>query len=162
MAFDAYLDIETTGISYQYASLTVVGIALADPRPYHVFQLVGEQITSENILGILRPAGCIYTYNGSRFDLPFIRAKLDLDLGRLFRHVDLMYHCWRQRLKGGLKAVERQLGICRTLQGMDGRMAVELWWRYVSDNDTEALNLLLQYNKEDVLGLYLLRCRLGL
>ncbi|MDH7598688.1 MAG: ribonuclease H-like domain-containing protein [Sedimentisphaerales bacterium] len=162
MTFDAYLDIETTGIWQAYAELTVVGVALADPQPYHFFQLIGDQITAENLLGILRPAGHIYTYNGARFDLPFIRAKVGLDLRSMFMHTDLMYHCWRRGLKGGLKAVERQLGIARQTADVDGRMAIELWWRYVRGGDTEALGLLLGYNREDVLNLYHLRCRLGL
>jgi len=162
MPFDAYLDVETTGMSHAHSELTVVGVALADPQPYHVYQLVGQQITAENLLSILRPVGCVYTYNGSRFDLPFIKAKLGIDLASRFRHVDLMYGCWRCRLFGGLKAVERHLGIDRQIKDIDGRMAVELWWRYVKENDQEALATLLGYNREDVLNLHFLRSRLGL
>jgi len=161
MPLDAYLDIETTGLSSRYAGLTVVGVALADPVPYCVFQLVGDQITRENVLGLLRPVGHLYTYNGSRFDLPFIRAKLGLDLTRPFRHVDLMVACWRNSLKGGLKAVERQLGIERQLPHVDGMMAVQLWWEYVNTGNPDALDTLLAYNREDVLNLYVLRQRLG-
>jgi uncharacterized protein YprB with RNaseH-like and TPR domain len=161
MKYDAYLDIETTGLSSRVAGLTVVGVALADPVPYHVFQLVGGEITAEALHSILRPVGCLYTYNGSRFDLPFIRAKLGLDLGRQFRHVDLMYACWRQQLKGGLKAVERRLGIERQLTNVDGTMAVQLWWEYIHTGNPDALDTLLAYNREDVLNLHTLRGRLG-
>ena len=160
MDCDAYLDIETTGLSRRLSGLTVVGVALADEAPYHVFQLVGDEITAQNLLGILRSVGCIYTYNGRRFDLPFIRAKLGLDLARQFRHVDLMYDCWRNRLKGGLKAVERQLGIARQLPHVDGYMAVQLWWEYVNTGNPDALDTLLAYNREDVLNLHTLRERL--
>jgi len=31
--------------------------------------------------------------------------------------------------------------------------AVRLWWRYVNDYDEDALNTLLEYNKEDVVNL---------
>jgi uncharacterized protein YprB with RNaseH-like and TPR domain len=102
----------------------------------------------------------IYTYNGSRFDLPFIRSKLGIDLAVLFPHRDLMYDCWRNNLRGGLKAVERQLGIDRELVGVDGYEAVKLWWRYVESFDLDALNTLLAYNKEDVVNLKVLKERL--
>jgi len=159
---DAYLDIETTGLSRDYAGLTVVGVALADEAPFQVFQLVGDEISAEGLLAILRPVGCLYTYNGRRFDLPFIRAKLGLDLARQFQHVDLMYSCWRHQLKGGLKSVERQVGIERQLPHVDGFMAVQLWWEYVNTGNPEALDTLLAYNREDVLNLHTLRNRLGL
>jgi len=42
-----------------------------------------------------------------------------------------MHHCWRNNLYGGLKAVERTLGIPRKLKEVDGYEAVKLWWRYV-------------------------------
>lgn len=102
-----------------------------------------------------------YSYNGSRFDLPFIRAKLGIDLNECFRHRDLMYDCWKNDLKGGLKAVERRLGIERKLQGVDGYVAVQLWWDYMNNNDEQALRVLLDYNKEDVVNLKALRRKLG-
>jgi uncharacterized protein YprB with RNaseH-like and TPR domain len=160
---DAYLDIETTGLHHSYAGLTVIGVALADAgqAPHQVIQLVGDEISAESLLGVLRPVEGLYTYNGSRFDLPFIHAKLDVDLVRRFRHVDLMYHCWRNQLKGGLKSVERQLGIARELTGIDGFMAVQLWWEYINTGNPEPLETLLAYNREDVINLHTLRLRLG-
>ena len=54
-------------------------------------------------------------------------------------------------------AVERQLGIMRELTEIDGMEAVRLWWRYVNHTDQGALNTLLEYNKEDVLNLRVLK-----
>jgi hypothetical protein len=71
-----------------------------------------------------------------------------------------MYDCWRRNLYGGLKAVERQLGISRQLKDIDGRQAITLWWNYRLGNDHKSLSLLLQYNKEDVLNLQELRNKL--
>jgi len=68
-----------------------------------------------------------------------------------------MYDCWRNNLYGGLKAVERQLGIERSLKEVGGYEAVRLWWRYVDYFDTDALSTLLEYNKEDVLNLRVLK-----
>ena len=72
-----------------------------------------------------------------------------------------MYNCWRRDLKGGLKVVEVRLGIARRLPDMNGYMAVKLWWDYVNDNDLEALRVLLEYNREDVMNLHVLREKLG-
>ena len=73
---------------------------------------------------------------------------------------DLMYDCWQCNLYGGFKAVERQLGIERKLTEVNGWEAVRLWWRYVDYFDLDALNTLLEYNKEDVLNLKTLKERL--
>lgn len=157
---DAYLDIETTGLSPRYCEITVIGIHLVSENDSRFLQLVGEDATSDNILQALNGVGTLYTYNGSRFDLPFINSRLGINLGQLFSHCDLMYHCWRNNLYGGFKAVERRLGIERQLKEVDGLEAVRLWWRYVNDYDEEALATLLEYNREDVVNLKALKERL--
>jgi hypothetical protein len=73
-----------------------------------------------------------------------------------------MYNCWKSNLYGGFKAVERQLGIERRLNEVNGYEAVLLWWRYVNDGDKDALSTLLEYNKEDVVNLKHLKERLGI
>lgn len=155
-----YLDIETTGFSCQYCDLTVVGIAVVREGGHRFGQLYGAQINADSVLGLLEGVDELYTYNGSRFDLPFIKGSLGLDLRKQFAHTDLMYTCWRKELKGGLKAVEVRLGIERHLTDMNGFMAVQLWWDYANSNDTEALQRLLEYNREDVMNLHVLREKL--
>ena len=157
---EAYLDIETTGLSAAHGEITVVGIYLCNGGDSRFLQMVGRDITADGVLGALEGVRTIYTYNGSRFDLPFIRTYLGVDLESLLAHRDLMYDCWRCRLYGGFKAVERQLGIPRKLKGVDGFEAVRLWWRYVDSFDLEALKKLLEYNREDVLNLKSLKERL--
>ena len=157
----AYLDIETTGLSHNYCHLTVIGIFLEKNRKYRVIQLIENDLSQRKLLKSLKGADEIYTYNGSRFDLPFIKARLGLDLKQYFKHTDLMYECWRQGLKGGLKVVEQLLGINRKLKGVDGYMAVQLWYAYVNDDDKQALQTLLAYNEEDVVNLRVLRRKLG-
>ncbi len=71
-----------------------------------------------------------------------------------------MYDCWRNNLYGGLKSVERQLGIKRRLNDINGWEAVKLWWRYANDYDEKALAILLEYNKEDVINLKALKEKL--
>ncbi len=154
---EAFLDIETTGLSSEYCEITVVGIYLVGGFDIRFMQLVGADVTADNILEALAGVDVIYSYNGSRFDLPFISSHLRLNLAELFTHHDLMYDCWQNNLYGGLKCVEQQLGIPRQLKDMNGAEAVSLWWRYVNDYDQDALAVLLAYNKEDVVNLKTLK-----
>jgi len=155
--FEAYLDIETTGLSLYIDNITVIGIYVVRGRGGSLVQLVGEQVTKTNLLKSLDGVDRIYTYNGSRFDLPFIQSSLNVDLVESFQHRDLMYDCWRNNLYGGLKAVEEQLGIVRRLKGINGYEAVRLWWKYQNQRDRHALRTLLEYNREDVVNLRILR-----
>jgi uncharacterized protein YprB with RNaseH-like and TPR domain len=157
---ESFLDIETTGLSPTYCEITVVGIHLTNGTEGRLVQLVGDDATADRVLEALEGTSMIYSYNGSRFDLPFIHSRLGVDLATLFPHRDLMHDCWRKQLYGGLKCVERKLGIERQLKGVDGLEAVRLWWRYVNDYDEKALATLLEYNKEDVLNLRSLKERL--
>jgi hypothetical protein len=160
MKYRAYLDIETTGLSRYYADLTVIGIALEKSRKYQVIQLIEDDLYPEKLMDSLEGVDEIYTYNGSRFDLPFIKAKLGVDLNKCFKHTDLMYNCWRHKLKVGLKAVERLLDIKRNLKDVNGYIAVQLWFDYVNSNNKQALRTLLKYNQEDVVNLRCLRRKL--
>jgi uncharacterized protein len=158
----AYLDIETTGLSPYTSELTVVGICLEHrDRSTKTVQLVGREISPEGIESAVGEACTVYTYNGSRFDLKFIQAKLGIDITGMCLHEDLMYSCWKRRLYGGLKSVERQLGIPRKLTGIGGEDTIRLWYDYL-DGDEGSLRLLLEYNREDILNLIMLRERLGL
>jgi len=154
---EAYLDIETTGLSPSFSEITVVGIHICSGADTRFVQLVGENVTADNLLEALEGVDVIYTYNGSRFDLPFIYARLGVDLVSLFTHRDLMYECWKNNYYGGFKVVESQLGIERRLKEVNGSVAVRLWWRYVNDYDENALAILLEYNKEDVVNLKTLK-----
>ncbi len=96
MKLRAYLDIETTGLSRYKCDLTVIGIAVENGRKCQVIQLIEDDLYEEKLLKILKGIDEIYTYNGSRFDLPFIETKLGVDLKECFQHTDLMYDCWVQ------------------------------------------------------------------
>ena len=154
---EAYLDIETTGLSPWDSEITVVGIHRCNGDYTNFIQLVGKDISIESIFDALYGVEVLYTYNGSRFDLPFIHSRLGISLSETFKHHDLMYDCWKNNLYGGFKAVERQLGIDRKLTEVNGYEAVRLWWRYVNDYDHNALDTLLEYNREDVVNLKTLK-----
>jgi len=185
MAIRGYLDIETTGLSRNYCDLTVVGVGFESGGVFECVQLVGDKIYPDALNKLFKKAPVFYTYNGKRFDLPFIKVKLQVDLtdyagheDLMYRcwkndlygglkavekklgHEDLMYRCWKNDLYGGLKAVEKKLGIERNTADVDGRMAVSLWYDYRNRNNKKALELLLKYNEEDVRNLVTLREKL--
>lgn len=157
---EAYLDIETTGLSPFDCEITVIGVHICNGENTQFIQIVGQEITASKLLEALQGIDILYTYNGSRFDLPFIHERLGINLAGLFTHHDLMYDCWRKNLYGGFKSVEQQLGIERRLLDVNGFEAIRLWWRYVDSFDLEALNTLLEYNKEDVVNLKTLKAEL--
>ncbi len=158
----AYLDIETTGLSTSCSELTVIGILIENGPDETFIQLVGDDISSLRLLKIIENIKTLYTYNGSRFDLPFIKSKLGIDIKSSCIHNDLMLGCWEKNLFGGLKNVERTLGIKRELKDVDGQMAVILWNNYRLYGDKNSLKTLLEYNKEDVLNLKILRQKLNI
>ncbi len=160
--WEAYLDIETTGLSAEYCQITVVGIYLTNGCKDSLVQLVGDKVNGDSILEAIQGVSKLYTYNGRRFDLPFIYVRHGVNLETICAHTDLMYNCWRNNLYGGLKKVEQILGIERKLKDVDGLAAVRLWWSYVNDYDQEALKTLLEYNKEDVLNLKILKERVSM
>ena len=66
-------------------------------------------------------------------------------------HIDLMYLCRRVGLKGGQKAIERELNINVRNDGenLDGAQAVILWHQYTR-GDEDALIRLIAYNRADI------------
>lgn len=145
-----YLDIETTGCSGS-SQVTVVG--LYDGTRTQSF-VAGDNL--DQVPEVLAQYGMIVTFNGASFDLPFLRRRFP-DLPTNHLHLDLMHALRRIGLTGGLKTVERRVGIERAddLRGLDGRDAVRLWREYCR-GDGEALDTLVRYNAADIENLEVL------
>lgn len=145
----AFLDIETTGLEAGGRSyVTVVG--LFDGERTHFF-IQGKNMN--DFARVIRKYSVIVTYNGKQFDLPFLKYAFNgLDFPHA--HIDLKYLLQRLGYFGGLKKIEKALGIKRgrRVKNLSGFDAVKLWNRYL-DGEPEALELLLEYNREDVVNL---------
>ncbi len=150
---NAFLDVET---SWE-RTITIIGIYKSGEG---TTQLIAPDINQAVLLATLGNVERIYTYNGSGFDLPVIERWLGINLTKIAPHRDLMHDCWKKKLKGGLKAVERTLGIHRDTEGVDGLQAMKLW-AASQQGDSEALDLLLRYNKEDCENLEALAHKIG-
>jgi hypothetical protein len=101
------------------------------------------------------------TFGGSVFDLPLLRRTVT-HLEEPAVHVDLRLLAQRVQLRGGLKALEAELGCQRPahLSGLTGLEAQALWAQWHDRGAGDALRLLIEYNLRDVSGLrvVLLEC----
>ncbi len=146
----AYLDIETDGRA-AYANVTVVGIY----RDGCSTTLVrGQDLTSASLAKALDGVKLLVTFNGSSFDLPILGFHYPLMVPRV-PHFDLRHACRRIGLAGGLKSVEKQLGMCRAreVEYVTGEEAVYLWRAWERSGSKNALKLLKRYNEEDTVNL---------
>lgn len=143
----AYVDIETTGMSRYDSAITVIGIF--DGTACYSY-INGDNLAAADAK--LREFEILVTFNGKQFDLPFIESHFSCSYDVV--HLDLRYMLKEIGLSGGLKSIERQLGIARAdnLIGVDGFEAVRLWQRHCR-GDKQALDKLLQYNQEDIVNL---------
>ncbi len=144
----AFLDIETTGLSLGRDAVTVVGVF--DGHRERSF-VKGDNL--EDLPHALARAKLLVTFNGARFDVPFLRKAFPrMALDQI--HLDVMGPLRRLGFFGGLKAIEQDLGIHRSEEtaGLSGFDAVGLWRAHRAGH-AEALDLLLQYNMEDVVNL---------
>ncbi|MBI3033852.1 ribonuclease H-like domain-containing protein [Candidatus Woesearchaeota archaeon] len=144
-----FLDIETSGLS-DYDDITVVG--LYDGKDAKTM-IKGINLNYKHLQEELAKYKMIITFNGLSFDIPFIRKFISV---QNIPHFDLRFGCRKLGLTGGLKSIERQLGIKRSnevVAGMNGGDAAELWRMHKGSGDDYYLNLLVEYNEEDVLNL---------
>lgn len=145
----AYIDIETTGLDRKRNSITTISIH--DGQKTRTL-IKGQNLTQQTLQNELNKHSLLVSFNGARFDLPFIQQKfpnIQLD----HPHIDLMYPCKKLGLSGGLKNIEKQLEITRgDVDGVDGREAVRLWKQY-QKGDQKALQKLIKYNQKDVTNL---------
>jgi len=152
----AYLDIETDGSPGDHlpagedapGGTTVV--AIWDGFKARVF-LRGRDL--HEIPDYLSQYKVLCTFNGKSFDLPYLEARY----GKGFfsgAHIDLRPVTRAVELTGGLKKIEKQLGIERPamIRNYTGYDAVKLWAAYKRGRD-DALEPLARYNLADAVNL---------
>jgi uncharacterized protein YprB with RNaseH-like and TPR domain len=145
------LDIESNGLPpWDGGYPTVVG--LYDGHDYRAF-IRGRDLTAEHLMRALGGYKYLITFYGSVFDVPFLSRSLEgFALG--IPHFDLCFGARRLGFRGGLKKLEKHLGMERAeeTRGLDGYDAVILWERAQRGRDN-ALDLLVKYNREDTVNL---------
>jgi uncharacterized protein len=143
-----FLDIETNGGYQGLEEITLIGLfdgslvrTFISGRDLHEFE---EAIQAYDL---------VITYNGTGFDLPCLKRcfrHLTLPAG----HIDLRFLLKKIGLAGGLKAIEKKVGLVRDAEvdGLNGFDAVHLWKAY-EWGDESALRRLILYNTADIVHL---------
>ncbi len=140
-----FLDIETTGLSREIHYATVIG-ALFRRRFY---QWVWPE-PLDKLAELLEIAPLVITFNGKRFDLPFLRRHAPA-LPAPRAHLDLLPVVRGAGFKGGQKEVEAFLGLQRdsSIRDYGGAEAVMAWCGALYGN-RKSFRELLAYNRADV------------
>jgi len=143
----AYLDIETTGLSFTDHCITT--ISLYDGKEVFTY------VQGENLADFAEDIGqyqLLVTYNGKAFDVPMLERHFGCKLTQA--HIDLRPLLQGLGFVGGLKGCEKQMGLDRgDLAGVDGYFAVLLWREYCRTKARLVLETLLAYNVEDAVNL---------
>ena len=104
----------------------------------------------DELAALVQSAPLVVTFNGKRFDLPFLQAKAPM-IPAPKAHIDLLYIVRALGIKGGQKPAEVALGLKRddNILEMDGLEAVACWCSGLY-GDSRNYNRLLRYNRADV------------
>ena len=146
----AYLDIETDGLDRD----SLVTVVTVHRKKGTMTLTHGIDLDAESLQKALDGCKLLVTFNGKCFDVPVLKYSfptVDLDIP----HFDLRYGCGRIGLRGGLKPIERILGITRAddIGDVDGEEAVRLWKEWERHGDSESLRILTKYNRADTINL---------
>lgn len=144
-----YLDIEVTGVNM---SDDLLMIGLFDGIEYKCMMFNNMDLRGLSLY--MQNFKLLVSFNGSRFDVPFMKKRYPGLLPDI-PHIDVEPLCRRRGLTGGLKAVEKSLGIKRSrlVERMYSGDVNLLWRKYRATGDDYFLKLLIEYNSEDVMNL---------
>jgi uncharacterized protein YprB with RNaseH-like and TPR domain len=138
-----YLDIESYGLG---RASRIFMIGLFDG---YDTKILFEPINYTLLQEYLNHKSLVVTYNGSSHDIPILEHK-----GIRFNmpHIDLKIILSLLGYSGGLKYIEREFSIKRNpLQSeFRGGDILRLWKIYKATGDEYYLNLLIEYNEDDV------------
>lgn len=142
-----YLDIETDG-GQGGDSITTVGIY--DGTDFTCL-VKGQNLA--DFPDVFSQYGMVVTFFGGGFDIPMLkRAFPYVPFDQI--HLDLCPALKRVGYRGGLKKIEKQLGISRgeDTDGLSGLDAIRLWNEYLRGRES-SLQTLIEYNRDDVVNL---------
>lgn len=164
----AFFDIETTGFKAEYCTLYLIGCTYFEDGGWRTIQWFADEKGQgceidilKSFLAFLESFKTLITFNGTTFDLPFIRKKCKLfGLSYSFDNFTQLdiYHTIRpykhflgiENLK--LKSVEEFLGLCRKDQ-FSGRELISVYQNYLNTSDERLYEFLILHNFEDIKGM---------
>ena len=161
-----FLDIETTGLNAAEHEIYLIGCIYWQSDGWNLNQWMDtagneeREVLSSFLLFASRFKYLIH-YNGDRFDLPFLRKRLEAhslsDTADQAQSIDLYKVILPYRRLLGLSDYKQQtmemlLGSGRT-EAESGGELVKVYKKYIVDPDKSLLEKLLEHNEADVTGL---------
>ncbi len=156
-------DIETTGLAP--GRDMIINAGFCDPDTGRLFQLFAENENDEErllkeLFYIISQHEVVITYNGDRFDLPFIKTraeKFGIDADAFFWSIDMYRYLKSYWLMAGKmrhldqKSVEIALGLSDDrADRIGGGECIPLYRHYLSQQDAKSKDLILLHNADDV------------
>ncbi|MBE6032396.1 MAG: hypothetical protein E7224_04310 [Clostridiales bacterium] len=162
----AIFDIETTGLDYRRNRVILAAFLFLEENGFSGVQYFANDVAMEEE-EVLRACAeefknidVLITYNGNRFDLPFLKTRamvwevpflmnvFSLDMYRVVRNYSTLGQ-FLPNLKQ--KTVENYLGLTEDRKDeIDGAESVSLYWKYLECGDPELKRLILLHNRDDV------------
>lgn len=161
-----FFDIETTGLSPAKDQIYCIGCGFREKDDLIAELFFADSSEEEGAVidGFIRRLcgfHTMITFNGSTFDIPFLRKKtahLQQDIFQNTAHIDLYREARSMRQFLQLRSykqknIEQFLGCFRADQYNGGQLT-DLYKRYVIQPDNQTRELLLLHNCEDVKGMF--------
>ena len=147
------LDIETTGYN---GPIAVIGLYKPKDGVMECESFVkGKNLDRETLRKAFDGCKMLITYNGLYFDVPKVKQEFPGIIREGTPVIDLYRFAKNLELDTNLKVLENTLGIERLEDYQKKRgIATKLWRKYSQYNDALALNMLLEYNRQDTINLY--------
>ncbi len=161
-----FLDIETTGLSPVNAEVYLIGTAALREEKLYIRQFFAENTSEEKEIlqafaGYLDSFDTIITFNGNKFDIPFLEKRsflygIDLAFSEK-TGIDIYKRIQPYKKILGLPdmkqvTLEKFLHIRRN-DKKSGRELIALYGNYIASGNKYCLDLLLQHNHDDIRGL---------
>jgi len=162
-----FFDIETTGLSAQYASVYLIGCCYFDGSDWVIKQWFAADIREEkeilaDFLAFIEKYPILIHFNGNQFDIPFLKERMKKhDLVDSFdKHIGVdiykrifPYRRFLKLTNCKQKTLEEFMGIHRTDEYNGGEL-ITVYKEYQKSGDSDALSLLLLHNADDVAGMF--------
>lgn len=168
-----FLDIETTGLKRDTSSVYLIGLLFPvndDPRGKWDLKLILAESAAEET-EVLKEFSRVFTgkaakfitFNGDRFDIPFLKRRFEVNGIELppvlssYEGADIyrMINIYRKAFGMGhmnQKSVERILKVSREDKYSGGEL-IPYFHEYEKTGDSEIEKLLITHNREDVYGM---------
>lgn len=164
-----YIDIETTNLKANVGHMlswcikprdedTISGALITKEE---LFNGTFDRRITEELMEELLNYDLIFTYYGTRFDIPFIRTRaidhqLDFPIYRQLSHKDLYY-----QVRSKLQLTRNSLAVATEFLGIEGKSYLDpRIWRKAAYGDKESLSYIYEHNEQDVIILEELHKRL--